>query len=78
MAYIFFVQIPQENAVVLTAAHHPLAFYICSDECCEQAKMLIYVPCTHIANAVSSYAKGFGLEFIMYAPDPWGNDMCAC
>lgn len=32
-AYIFFVQVPQEDAVVFTSTDHPLALGVCCDEC---------------------------------------------
>ena len=59
--YIFFIQVPQENAVVFASTHHPFAFGICSDECRKQAEVLIDMPCTScmMLSVVAASREGY-------------------
>jgi len=44
-AYLFFVEIPQEYAVVFTSTHHPLALSVCGNEGSKEAEVLIHMTC---------------------------------
>ena len=47
MTYIFLIEVPQEDAVVLASTHHPLAFGISGDERSEEAEVLILMACSN-------------------------------
>ena len=44
-AYLFFVEIPQEYAVVFTATYHPLALSVCRNEGSKETEVLIHMTC---------------------------------
>ncbi len=44
-AYLLFVEIPQEDAVVFTSTNHPLALSVCCDEGSKETKVLIHMTC---------------------------------
>lgn len=60
-SYIFFIQVPQEYAVVLASTHHPFAFGICSDKRRKQAEVLIHMPCTSgtMLSVVAASREGY-------------------
>lgn len=44
-AYFFFVEIPQEDAVVFTSTHYPLALSVCCNEGSKETEVLIHMTC---------------------------------
>jgi hypothetical protein len=44
-AYLFFVEIPQEDAVVFAATYHPLALGVCCNEGSKETEVLIHMTC---------------------------------
>lgn len=53
-AYLFFVEIPQEDAVVFAATYHPLALGVCCNEGSKETEVLIHMTCRMHRNLSAS------------------------